>query len=103
MMKCPKCDKNLVNNDKNAKAKGNWQYWVGTGAILFTGPVGTAAGALVIGAKLFNKHILNEVEVKCPHCGATITLTKQQYKQLKREIDEAETKARHAKQNRIKE
>ena len=40
---------------------------------------------------------------KCPHCGATITLTKQQYKQLKREIGEAETKARHAKQNRIKE
>lgn len=103
MMKCPKCNKNLVNNDKNAKAKGNWQYWLGGAAIIFTGPIGTAAGALTIGAKLFNKHVFNEVEVKCPHCKTTITLTKQQYKQLKKEISDAETKARHAKQNRIKE
>lgn len=103
MMKCPKCNKNLVNKSKNAKEKGSWQYWVGAGAILFTGPVGTTAGIITVGAKLFNKHILNEVEVKCPHCKATLTLTKQQYKQLKKEINEAETKARHAKQNRIED
>lgn len=103
MMKCPKCNRNLVG-DKNAKAKDGAMSYVGDAALMiFGGPILTTLGALSTGAKMYDRFVKDEVEVKCPHCKAKITLTRKQYKQLKNEISEAETKARHAKQNRIKD
>lgn len=99
MMRCPKCKQDIFG--KKCKEKGKWQYWVGGAAILMTGPVGTAAGALTIGAKLFNKHVMDEVEIKCPHCGAKLTLTKAEWKELKDEMNRKAGEEYRAKQNRI--
>lgn len=98
-MKCPKCKKDLLG--EKVKEKGRWQYGVGAAAILMTGPVGMLAGAATIAGKLIVKHVGDEVEIKCPHCKAKLTLTKAEYKELKEEQYRREDAERKAKQNRV--
>ena len=100
MMKCPCCGKELIGN-KKVKDKDNWQNIAGTVAIIFGGPWSMIAGGFTIGDKLFKKHIMNEVDIKCPHCKKKLTLTKQEFKELKREINAILETERKSKQNRI--
>ena len=81
-MKCSKCKRNLIDN-KDIKAKGNWEYVAGLACTIFGGPVVTALGIFTLGGKLYDRFIKDEIEVKCPHCGATLTLTRKEYKELK--------------------
>lgn len=99
MMKCSKCKRDIFG--EKCKEKGKWGYWVGGAAVLMTGPVGAAGGAVAIGAKLFNKYIMDEVVIKCPHCGAKLTLTRAEWKELKNEMYRLEEQERKNKQNRI--
>ena len=98
-MKCSVCKKDILG--EKVKEKGKWQYGVGIGAILLTGPIGMTAGAVTVAGKLFMKHVCDEVEVKCPHCGAKLTLTKAEFKELKREYNRREAEIRKSQQNRV--
>ena len=100
MMKCSKCGKNIIGN-KRVKDNDNWQNVAGTLAIIFGGPLTMACGGISIGSKLFKKHIMNEVEIKCPHCKAKLTLTRAEYKELKKEVNAILDAERKSKQNRI--
>lgn len=101
MMYCSKCGKDIIGRKKVGE-KGKWEYYAGGAGILLGGPIGMAAGAAGIGLKLYGKYVKDEVEVKCPHCGATLTLTKAEYKDLKRQLDSIKEAERKSKQNRIK-
>ena len=100
MMKCSNCKQELINN-KKVKEKDSWSYITDTACIIFGGPIITTLGVLSIGAKLYNKFIQDEVEVKCPHCKAKLTLTRAEYKELKGEINKILDEERKSKQNRI--
>lgn len=100
MMKCPKCKQDIVGNKK---VKDSDRYdWIATlsGLMLF-GPVGTAAGVFVGGTRVYQKYIKDEITVKCPHCKEKLTLTKKEYKELKKEIKAVLDEERKSKQNRI--
>ena len=99
MMKCSVCKRDIFG--EKVKEKGKWHYGVGIAAILLTGPVGMTAGALTIAGKLLVKHVGDEVEIKCPHCGAKLTLTKAEFKELKNEMNRKSMEEYRAKQNRI--
>ena len=43
----------------------------------------------------------DEVEIKCPHCKAKLTLTRAEYKELKKEVNAILDAERKSKQNRI--
>lgn len=98
-MRCSVCGRDLLG--EKVKEKGRWQYGVGAAAILLSGPVGMTAGAMTILGKLAVKHIGDEVEMKCPHCKAKLTLTKAEFKELKNEQHRREEAERKSKQNRI--
>ena len=100
MMKCSKCKQDLIGRKKVGE-KGKWEYYAGGAGLLFGGPIGMAAGTAAIGLKLYGKFVKDEVEVKCPHCGAKLTLTRAEYKELKREIDKIKEAERRSKQNRV--
>lgn len=99
MMKCPKCKKELFG--ESIKRKGGLGTAAATACIIFGGPFAMAAGALHLGARAFEKHVMNEVEIKCPHCKAKLTLTKDEFKELKAEMNRLQEQERKAKQNRI--
>ena len=101
MMNCPKCKNNLVGNKKVKDTENKWDVARGA-AFVLGGPLVMTTMAIGEGIRLYDKYGRDEVEVKCPHCKAKITLTKAQYKQLKNEIKEVQKKERHATQNRIK-
>ena len=101
MMKCSVCKKELVGT-KKIRDKEGWHHIVGWGAMLLAGgPVGWVSGGITVGSKLFKKHIMNEVDIKCPHCKAKLTLSKAEFKELKREINKAIEEDRHNHQNRV--
>ena len=101
MMNCPKCRKSLIGNKKVKDIENKWDIARGA-AFILGGPLVMTTMAMSEGIRLYEKYGRDEVEVKCPHCKAKITLTKAQYKQLKNEIKEVQKKERHATQNRIK-
>lgn len=100
MMKCSKCKKELIDN-KKVKEKGSWQYVTDIACIIFGGPIATTLGVLSMGGKLYNKFIKDEVEIKCPHCKTKLTLTRAEYKELKKSIEAILDEERKSKQNRI--
>lgn len=99
MMKCPKCKKELFG--ESIKRKGGLGTVAATACIMFGGPFTMAVGALHLGVRAFEKHVMNEVEIKCPHCKAKLTLTKDEFKELKAEMNRLQEQERKAKQNRI--
>jgi len=100
MMNCPKCHKNLIGDKKVKDIENKWDIARGV-AFVAGGPLVMTAMAVGEGIRVYDKFVRDEVEVKCPHCKAKITLTKKQYKQLKQEIKEVQTAKRQASQNRI--
>lgn len=100
MMKCSKCKQELINN-KKVKEKDSWLYITNTACIIFGGTIAMTLGALSMGGKLYNKFIKDEVEIKCPHCKAKLTLTRAEYKELKKEVNVLLDAERKSKQNRI--
>lgn len=78
MFNCNYCNatitkKNIANGVKKGAA------W---GAVLLGGPITMAMGAGYLGLKSFQKHVNNQCEVKCPHCGKTNYISKEQYERL---------------------
>ena len=100
MLNCPKCRKSLIGNKKVKDVENKWDVARGA-AFVFGGPIVMTTMAIGEGIRLYDKYGRDEVEVKCPHCKTKITLTKAQYKQLKKEIKEVQKQERHATQNRI--
>jgi hypothetical protein len=100
MMNCPKCRKSLIGNKKVKDVENKWDVARGA-AFVLGGPLVMTTMALGEGIRLYDKYGRDEVEVKCPHCKAKITLTKEQYKQLKKEIKKVRDNERQSKQNRI--
>lgn len=99
-MKCSKCNRELIGNKKiNDKAK--WGYIDSTLCIIFGGPILTTIGTIDIGHKLWRRFKKNEIDIKCPHCKAKLTLTRAEYKELKKEIEEILDEERKSKQNRV--
>lgn len=101
MMNCPKCNQNIIGTKKVKDTENKWDI-ARAAAFTLGGPVIQTTMAIGEGIRLYDKFVKDEVEVKCPHCKAKITLTKAQYKQLKQEIKELQKQERHSKQNRIK-
>lgn len=99
MMKCPKCKKELLG--ESVKRTGKVGAAAATACVIFGGPFTMALGALSLGARAFEKHVMNEVEIKCPHCKAKLTLTKDEFKELKAEMNRLAEQERKAKQNRV--
>ena len=100
MMNCPKCRKSLIGNKKVKDVENKWDVARGA-AFVLGGPLVMTTMAIGEGMRLYDKYGRDEVEVKCPHCKAKITLTKEQYKQLKKEIKKVRDSERQSKQNRI--
>ena len=100
MLNCPNCKKSLIGNKKVKDIENKWDVARGA-AFVFGGPLVMTTMAIGEGIRLYDKYGRDEVEVKCPHCKTKITLTKEQYKQLKKEIKEVQKAERHSKQNRI--
>lgn len=100
MMNCPKCRKSLIGDKKVKDTENKWDIARGA-AFVLGGPLVQTTMAVGEGIRLYDKFVRDEVQVKCPHCKAKITLTKEQYKQLKKEIKEIQKQDRHSKQNRI--
>jgi uncharacterized protein YbaR (Trm112 family) len=100
MMECPKCKRNLVGDKKVKDVENKWDVARGA-AFILGGPVTMTAATIFEGMRLYDKYGRDEVEVKCPHCKTKITLTKEQYKELKKQIKDLQKNKRHAKQNRI--
>ena len=100
MMNCPKCRKSLIGDKKVKDTENKWDIARGA-AFVIGGPVIQTTMAIGEGIRIYDKYIRDEVEVKCPHCKTKITLTKAQYKQLKKEIKEVQKQNRQSKQNRI--
>lgn len=101
MIQCPKCNQNMAGNKKVKDIENKWDVARGA-AFILGGPLVMTTVAIGEGIRLYDKYGRDEVEVKCPHCKAKITLTKIQYKQLKDEIKEIQKKERHTTQNRVK-
>lgn len=99
MMKCSKCNKELFG--ESVKRKGALGSVAATAAIIFGGPFAMAIGALHLGIRAFEKHVMKEVEIKCPHCKAKLTLTKDEFKTLKEEMYRLQEEERKSKQNRV--
>lgn len=100
MMKCPKCKQSIIGNKKVKDTENKWDIARGTVFIL-GGPIAQTTMVISEGIRLYDKFINDEVEVKCPHCKAKITLSKKEYKELKKEIKGVLKRERHSKQNRI--
>ena len=100
MLNCPKCRKSLIGNKKVKDVENKWDIARGA-AFVFGGPIIMTTMAIGEGIRLYDKYGRDEVEVKCPHCKTKITLTKEQYKQLKKEIKKVRDNERQSKQNRI--
>lgn len=100
MMNCPKCRKSLIGDKKVKDTENKWDIARGA-AFVLGGPIIQTTMAIGEGIRLYDKFVKDEVEVKCPHCKTKITLTKEQYKKLKKEIKKVQDKERHSKQNRI--
>lgn len=100
MMNCPKCRKSLIGDKKVKDTENKWDIARGA-AFVVGGPVIQTTMAIGEGIRIYDKYVRDEVEVKCPHCKTKITLTKAQYKQLKKEIKEVQKQNRQTKQNRI--
>lgn len=100
MMKCSKCKQELIDN-KKVKEKGGWQYVTGTLCIIFGGGFAMTLGALTVGFKLYDRFVKDEIEIKCPHCKAKLTLTRAEYKELKKEVNAIIDAERKSKQNRV--
>ena len=100
MMNCPNCKKSLIGNKKVKDIENKWDVVRGV-AFITGGPLTMTTMAICEGIRVYDKFVKDEVEVKCPHCKTKITLTKEQYKQLKKEIKKITNAERHAKQNRI--
>ena len=101
MMKCSKCNQNIVGN-KKVKDSDRYAWAATLSGLLTLGPIGTAAGVIVAGDRVYHKYIKDEITVKCPHCKEKLTLTKKEYKELKKEIKAVLDEERKSKQNRIK-
>ena len=101
MLNCPKCKKNMIGEKRVREKENKWDIVRGAGFIC-GGPVAMTIIAAGEGIRLYDKFVRDEVQVKCPHCGEVITLTKAQYKELKKGIKEVQKDKRHATQNRIK-
>ena len=101
MMNCPKCRKSLIGDKKVKDTENKWDIARGA-AFVLGGPLVQTTMAVGEGIRLYDKFVRDEVQVKCPHCGEVITLTKAQYKELKKGIKEVQKDKRHATQNRIK-
>lgn len=106
MMKCSKCGKNIIGNKKiknrnGGVTNGTVSYAADVICMMAGGPITTAIGVGSAGVKLYKKYIKDEMVIKCPHCKAELTLTKKEYKELKKEIEAVRTKERQSKQNRI--
>ena len=97
---CPCCKKNIIT-EKKLKDADRLNNYGGLAWLFIGGPIGIGLGALGLGGKAFKKHVLNEVDTKCPHCKAKITLTKEQWKEIKKLIKEVRTDERHKGQNRL--
>ena len=97
---CPVCKKNIIT-EKKIKDADRFENYGGLSWLFIGGPIGTGLGAVLLGAKAYKKHICNEVDVKCPHCKAKITLTKDQWKEIKKLVKEVRTNERHKGQNRL--
>ena len=102
MMNCPKCRKSLIGNKKVKDTENKWDVARGA-AFIIGGPLTMTAMAIGEGIRVYDRFVKDEVEVKCPHCKTKITLTKEQYKKLKKEIKKIMDEERHSKQNRINE
>ena len=100
MMNCPKCRKSLIGDKKVKDTENKWDIARGA-AFVLGGPIVQTTMAISEGIRLYDKFVKDEVEVKCPHCKTKITLTKEQYKKLKKEIKKVQDKERQTKQNRI--
>ena len=105
-MKCSKCKKELIGNQKiknrnGVFTNGTVSYVTDAVCVLFGGPVSTAIGLGSAGLKLWKKYVKDEMVIKCPHCGTELTLTKAEYKELKKEIEKILDRERKSKQNRI--
>jgi DNA-directed RNA polymerase subunit RPC12/RpoP len=80
MKKCCRCGKDLFGGTSgDFWAKG--AAWTG---VLAGGPITMALGAGYLGLKAFKKHIHDEVQLKCPHCGSNNTVTKDEYEKYKK-------------------
>lgn len=98
---CPCCGKNIIT-EKKLKDADRWDNYGGFAWLLVaSGPIGYGLGALCLGTKAYKKHIQNEVDVKCPHCKKKITLTKEQWKEIKKLVKEVRDNERHKTQNRL--
>ena len=78
MVNCKYCNERLTHK-KIANGLQKGAAWCG---ILLGGPLAMAAGAGYLGLKSFQKHVKDQCEVKCPNCGKTNYLTKEQYEEL---------------------
>lgn len=100
MMKCSKCKQNIVGNKKVKDKENKWDIARGA-AFVLGGPIIQTTMAIGEGIRLYEKFVNDEVKVKCPHCKAELTLTKKEYKELKKEIKAVRKDERQSKQNRI--
>ena len=99
-MKCSKCNQELIGN-KKVKDKSRWDYVSDVTLVIFGGPVLTTIGTISLGCNLWKRFKKNEIDIKCPHCKAKLTLTRAEYKELKKEIEEILDEERKSKQNRV--
>ena len=83
-MKCSKCNKELNRNIKKAGIENTkLSHAADAFCLIAGGPIVTAIGAFNIGRKVMTNILEEEVEIKCPHCGAKMIITKEEYKKLK--------------------
>lgn len=99
-IKCPCCKKDIITTN-GVKDADRWNNYLGIGCILVGGPWSLGIGAFNLGIKAFKKHVQDEVDIKCPHCKKRITLTKAQWKEIKKLIKDAQEIERHKGQNRL--
>lgn len=81
-MKCNKCGKEIGTGKKVDNHDG-WKIVGGIAAFAaFSNPLICGAGLCTAGKKAWDRYVKGDYKVKCPHCGTTINVTKDEYMEM---------------------
>ena len=81
-MKCNKCGKEIGTGSKVDNHDG-WKIAGGLAAFAaFSNPLICTVGIATAGKKAFDRYVRGDYKVRCPHCGTTINVSKDEYMRL---------------------